>query len=399
MDAPSHGKISRYRHGAVALILGLGIGCAGGAGTQTSSPTADASSGTDGPAAPTTADAGSQPEHSTGDGAGGTIGSGMDLAPAGDNSDVGSDTTATPAGRDAGTTATGPLVFVPNELVFSGVRGTKLPDKTLTVRNTAGTAIDLTALALMGADKALFSLAAPGLPVKLAPAAATTLRLTFTPPVDAALGLHTASLTVTSSNTAANTEVSLYALATKGEQGNNEPPLQVVLETLGYKIDVGGAGLILGITDNLLGTEVRAQRFVRASPTAVTMKPVARYSPDEPLPYGYYMGTGTPKRVVVGVIDRGNEQTLLPAVQPGAKDGFDPADASFGFYSESKTRTTYTEDALNAANPTKHAVRVYPLRDRGGAPVANAYLLAYEEAANGDFNDYVYVVTNVNAAP
>ncbi len=40
-------------------------------------------------------------------------------------------------------------------------------------------------------------------------------------------------------------------------------------------------------------------------------------------------------------------------------------------------------------------VRTYPLKDRAGVAIANAYLVCFEEAANGDYQDYVFTLSNV----
>jgi hypothetical protein len=47
------------------------------------------------------------------------------------------------------------------------------------------------------------------------------------------------------------------------------------------------------------------------------------------------------------------------------------------------------------ANKAAHAVRIYALNDRNGTPVPNTYLIGFEEASNGDYQDYVFVVSNI----
>jgi hypothetical protein len=47
----------------------------------------------------------------------------------------------------------------------------------------------------------------------------------------------------------------------------------------------------------------------------------------------------------------------------------------------------------------RHAARIYPLKSRGGARIPDAYLVCFEEASNGDYNDYVFVLTNLKPAP
>jgi hypothetical protein len=159
---------------------------------------------------------------------------------------------------------------------------------------------------------------------------------------------------------------------------------------LGYAVDVGGDGL-LSTTTPLVGTEVAAPRFKAAGAAAIELIPVARYSPQEPIPYGYYNAGG---EVEVGVIADGQYQALNPTTEPGSQPSFAAPAGEFGLFTTSKTHQTYTEDSKNTA-ATKHAVRTYPLKDRSGAALANAYLVCFEEAANGDYQDYVFTLWNV----
>jgi hypothetical protein len=46
-----------------------------------------------------------------------------------------------------------------------------------------------------------------------------------------------------------------------------------------------------------------------------------------------------------------------------------------------------------------HRLRIYPLRSRTGQAVANAFLIGCEEASNSDYQDYVFVISNVMIAP
>ena len=47
----------------------------------------------------------------------------------------------------------------------------------------------------------------------------------------------------------------------------------------------------------------------------------------------------------------------------------------------------------------QHRVRVFTLRDAAGVVIPGTYLMGGEEAANGDYQDYVLVVTNVKPSP
>ena len=51
---------------------------------------------------------------------------------------------------------------------------------------------------------------------------------------------------------------------------------------------------------------------------------------------------------------------------------------------------------LNTGVP--HAARIYPAKNRAGIAIPNTYLVAFEDASNGDYQDYVFEVSNVRVA-
>ncbi len=242
------------------------------------------------------------------------------------------------------------------------------------------------------ADTPSFELVSgPQAGTQIAPGNSTTVQLRFHP---GSIATFKSKLLVQTANPAAKLEIGLYGLGTKGLEGENEPFLKPVLDTLGFNINVGGAGL-LSTTTPLVGDEVAAPRFKGASAAAeVALVPVARYSPQEPIPYGYYSGAPATE-TEVGVISDDQYQALNPKTDAGSKKSFAAPAGEFGIFTTSKTHKTYTEDAKNAANAVKHAVRTYPLKDRAGVAIPNAYLVCFEEAANGDYQDYVFTLSNV----
>src|SRR5690606_8973111 len=76
-----------------------------------------------------------------------------------------------------------------------------------------------------------------------------------------------------------------------------------------------------------------------------------------------------------------------------------PGTFHFGFYvtSISFGRSSYTQDSLNTG-PRVRAARSFIVRDRTGNLIPNTYLLTYEDANNGDYQDYVFLISNVTAA-
>ena len=194
----------------------------------------------------------------------------------------------------------------------------------------------------------------------------------------------------------------LRGLSTKALEGKNEPPLVDVVNTLGFKINLGWTSLANHVKPDLQGDEIASLKFVKAEDKLVEMIPVARYSPPFELPFGYYFkGDSKPELHEVGILANSESypehQTLYPALKSGSIS-FDPRDSEFGFYTTSPSHDAFSEDVWNAhlfKEHVAHACRIYPIKDASGTLLPNQYLVCFEEASNGDYQDYVFVVKNI----
>ncbi len=297
----------------------------------------------------------------------------------------------------------------PDSLVFSGVvicaPAKTCPDgvQTLTVTNKGATSATITGWTLSGLNSSEFEVVPPViLPLTLAPSTSTTVKLRLKSNSSSTAGVFTAALTATGTTLA---PVNLSGLRAQGMEGPNEPPLSQIVETLGYKVNVGWTGLESDTATFPLGSEIIAKTFVKAGTGPVTLTPVARYSPDGVTPFGYFTLSGTTAvRKMAGTLVAGQYQTLNPGITGGtsvSSTSFDPGTAAFGIYIDPGAYNyplTYTQDALNTGR-TAHAVRVYPMKDSAGVAVANTYLLCFEPSVNGDYQDVVFVIRNVKPAP
>ncbi|MBC7874791.1 MAG: DUF1080 domain-containing protein [Ferruginibacter sp.] len=225
--------------------------------------------------------------------------------------------------------------------------------------------------------------------------------LAFTPSPDF-IGITKAGVVAKSATGKLVTAVQLTGLSTNGLEGRNEAPLSQVADALGYTINIGWTTLDNNSLPGLQGEEIAASLFKKAGKGKVEIIPVARYSPDFELPFGYYHNiAGVPVKYQVGVLAKAGahpeHQCLFPAISGGSKS-FDPGDKPFGFYATSPSHSAFSEDVWNMFHFPDHAVhatRIYPLKDKAGKQVANSYLLCMEEAKNGDYNDYVFIVKNI----
>ena len=298
----------------------------------------------------------------------------------------------------------------------------------------AGTAVTATSAPLAGA--ALFQIVnPPTFPTTLGPGVdlpmtvqlmTTGANLPAAPTnKDTGCTLLTANLTATSSSGSA--QATVYGLVLI--QSNYEATLGQILIALGYKLDVGQAQDNWNpntsmMAANLPGVEagsdeVAAPHFVKAGTGDVSLTLVARFSPPGVLPYGWYPSQSATTLNTVGTMSMTTDaqtsdkaRMISPPLQAGSATTFDPGSGAFGLwvFSDQKTEKyneggntingdyDYSQDALNAP-ANVHRFKSYPLKDASGASLAQKYLVAVEEAGNGDYQDYVFVLSNVSPAP
>lgn len=196
--------------------------------------------------------------------------------------------------------------------------------------------------------------------------------------------------------------IPLTGLSTKGLEGENEAPLAIIVEALGYSIDLGWKSLANNLHPTLQGEELAPALFKKSDEAKpVKMIPVARYSPDFPVNFGLYTNTTSgPSQHQNGILAKAaafpEHQTLFPDFSTSGTT-YDPGKSEFGFYAISPSHTVYSEDIWNTLfypRHAAHAIRIYPVRSKEGN-LPDTYLVCMEEAANGDYNDYVFLVSNI----
>jgi hypothetical protein len=281
---------------------------------------------------------------------------------------------------------------------LSAIKGTTSRIDTLVI--TASKNLRITDIKIEGDQATYFRLLSPKA-IKISPAAGTAVAFQFAPPA-AFVGVARAKVLFRG----IDLSVEIYGLSTKGLEGNNEPPLTHIVEALGLHVNVGWNTLANHLRPELQGEELPPSLFKKAGMGQVEMLPVARYSPDFLLNFGYYtQSIQGPLQHHTGILDTANRipehQTLFPTLAQG-NTSFDPRENIFGFYAISPGHTLYSEDTWNMLfypEQAAHAVRIFPLKDNSGNQVLNTYLLCMEEASNGDYNDYVFLVKNIMPIP
>jgi hypothetical protein len=286
------------------------------------------------------------------------------------------------------------LQVTPLELVFSGVRGETHAEEAVALRNVGSGPLSIGRIEVVGRDPTLFKVSVgPRLPLVLAPGSQMAVTVEFLPPADSPPGVRRALLRVLFGPRAEEgPPVDLAGLVTVGRRGDKEPALARVLDALGFHVETGAEGLRLPTSAAAVGEEIRAGRFRRARPTAVSLYPVARYASDDRVPYGIYTGGEPAQTQPLAAVAAGNGQTLNPDLEVEGRTTFDPGDAPFGIFENAGHRPLHTDDALNGG---RHAARIYPLASRAGGKIPNAYVVAFDEDGDGDYQDCVFVIWNV----
>lgn len=147
--------------------------------------------------------------------------------------------------------------------------------------------------------------------------------------------------------------------------------------------------------------EVAAPVFSRVSPDEpVVMLALARFSPPGLVPFGTYTpGDGDAREEVGRLAVQDDPHTndksrlLLPPLDDGS-ESFVPTAEPFGIFMEPEgVGALFTEDELNFDG--QHRIKVFRVRDEAGEIVPNTFLIGGEEASNGDYQDYMFVLSNV----
>ena len=295
------------------------------------------------------------------------------------------------------------ITAVPAEMIFEVTENSDGPQsdtKQVQITNTGNALLEVSAVRLLGTFAKNYSFSGPST-FTLAPDVSQNFTITFDPPNDNSetdRGYQEARLSFTSNTGADPFDLGLHGLKKWGREGGKEPPLQDVVNTLGIGIDVGWTTLADDVTIPLRGEEIPDSIFEPAGFGPVGIEVVARYAPAGVVSYGYYTKrNGEVTLNQIGTLADGlaAAQTLFPLRTSGSDQFAVTTKNGFGLYVQTggSAGTLYTEDQLNS-DGVERRTRVYPARDRQGQLIPNSYVIGFEEATNGDYQDYLFVITN-----
>ena len=298
--------------------------------------------------------------------------------------------------------ATAHLAPSANQLAFEQVAGTLTAQQTLTLKNTGSARLTITSISLGGADSGEFIVKGiTGRRVTLGRGASIKLTIAFMPYAVAVSG---ASLSVSSNDPLSPvTSIALRGLGAAGLYGELEPSLQRVFQTLQIPNNVGTSNPAVRNIDGLgPNDEVPLQLMQKAGPGPVTVMPLAMFgfNTNPVATIGWTTHTTSLTAHPLFSVPNGSGQSLTPLAYGAVQ--FDPGAATFGLFSNwpSESHAAFTEDVLNPwyTLGNGHAVRAYPYKTPGGQIVPHAYVVAFEQGADPDFQDAVLLVQNVMPA-
>ena len=283
------------------------------------------------------------------------------------------------------------LRFSTPMVTMSAVQGKGSLGTKLVVENTGNSPVDF-APAFVGKDAVAFSMEPSEAVLEAGEKKTFVVQLS---PVRGAGG-YEAGLDVSEGR------IPVRGIGLRGFEGSHEPPLDRIVAALGIPIDVGSSELSLNTEADIIGESIPAGKFLGVTGTPVRITPVARFSPPGELSYGIVSKAG--KQIEWGTLDASDEgrpdnhQCLFPWTQGGQHmlEEEAPKDP-FSLYIKGHIFTSFTDPAQETTAPVKHTARVYPVKKIQGRDMENAYLIAFEESQNGDYQDAVFLLENVTA--
>jgi hypothetical protein len=213
------------------------------------------------------------------------------------------------------------------------------------------------------------------------------------------------SLVVLTSDPAANRTVGLRGYFQFKNEDEQEPSLGTLVNKIyGYGTQALAPGQVLngGGKVAAVGEEILSPYWLRADATrAVTVRQLAAYHTQGNTATLKWFDKPTKTQKTVIIEEGVDGQSLLPRKTSGAAGGgtFNPGAAQFGFRIDNE----WSDDKLNPQEQSGggfgHHVRFYPARDAKGNLIPGTFLFGMDyQSINFDYQDNVYVVTNVKPA-
>ena len=206
------------------------------------------------------------------------------------------------------------------------------------------------------------------------------------------------------------TEVELSGFWQSRSEGGQEPNIQEIAEVFGYDTEIVGSSQRLnqqGLVQ-AVGEEVLSPYWQTADPSQpVSVRQLAAYHSYPAVARVFWHPKDSSQTNTIFVHEDQDGQSLLPRLNnsdaPAA--GTFNSSGTFGFKIDPEwsdpNRNNQQVDLNNGSpGPAGHHVRFWPARDTEGESIDDTYLMVMDYSGiNYDYNDNVYLVSNVTPEP
>lgn len=289
-----------------------------------------------------------------------------------------------------------PLRPDPSHLALSAVQDKTARSATVMVKNPLGRPVPAS-LSIEGKDASAFSATAPS--ATLGAGESMEITVHFKP----VRGRDRYSAGLRVGTPEEGCFVLLQGVGLAAFEGKNEPPLQDIVHALGIPVKTGGSELELDTKADVIGGSRDVRYFAKAGEGKIRITPLARFSPPGATPFGF-VAKGSTALIEAGKLAASTEvadahQSLFPPLDGDAKSVTveAPADA-FALYLNAHRFVSFTDPELLSEAKIARTARVYPVQRILGREMKDAFLVGFEEAANGDYQDAVFLIENVKPA-
>jgi hypothetical protein len=294
-----------------------------------------------------------------------------------------------------------------DRLVFSRIGSLTSPPAngvhdtaTLRLKNAGTGALTISGLPISGPWQLV---SPPTLPASIPAGGTLDLTLRF---IATSGRVSNGTLTIQSNDSTPTRTVELSGYWQSVSEGGKEPTLSEMVNVFGYKTALTYPGQPLNQQGfvRATGDEVLSPYWGRADTTKpVTVRQLASYHSCFSTATFRWFAKGSTTRTNIFTSYGTDCQSVLPrrANLAGPAEGsFSPSGAFGVAVDGEQSDPTLNDPAADMSKgcpgPCGHHVRFWTLRDRSGAVVPNAYLVAMDYSGiNYDYNDNLYLITNV----
>ena len=183
------------------------------------------------------------------------------------------------------------------------------------------------------------------------------------------------------------------------------------MSIFGYGTVISKSGEVLNHQGHVekVGDEVLSPYWKALDNTLpVTVQQLAAYHTQGKKASIYWFAKGSSTTAVLATQDPRYAQTLLPRIDGSTTApviGSFKNSGTFGFkidseWSDPTKNNTAPDVTKGCVAPCGHHVRVWPAKDRSGGAMAGTYLMSMDYSGiNYDYNDNVFLITNVTPSP